>query len=46
VTGARCLVMVGDTRAPPEHRGCVDGLTIEEELRFLEQACARDGRTG
>lgn len=33
-------------RAPPERRGSVDRLTIEEELRFLDQAYARDGRIG
>ncbi|MBS3025612.1 tyrosine-type recombinase/integrase [Acidiphilium multivorum] len=33
-------------RAPPERRGSVDRLTVEEELRFLDQAYARDGRTG
>jgi integrase/recombinase XerD len=33
-------------RAVPEHRGGVDRLTVEEELRFLDQAYARDGRTG
>ena len=33
-------------RAAPEHRGGVDRLTVEEELRFLEQAYAQDGRTG
>jgi integrase/recombinase XerD len=33
-------------RAAPEHRGGVDRLTVEEELRFLDQAYARDGRTG
>src|SRR4051812_45481998 len=32
--------------APPEHRGGVDRLTVEEELRFLDQAYAQDGRTG
>ena len=32
-------------RAPPEHRGNVDRLTVEEELRFLDQAYSRDGRT-
>ncbi|MGD0103139.1 MAG: tyrosine-type recombinase/integrase [Rhodopila sp.] len=32
--------------AAPEHRGGVDRLTVEEELRFLDQAYARDGRTG
>jgi hypothetical protein len=33
-------------RTAPEHRGGVDRLTVEEELRFLDQAYARDGRTG
>ena len=33
-------------RAPPERRGGVDRLTVEEELRFLDQAHAQDGRTG
>src|SRR5208283_4975337 len=33
-------------RAAPEHRGGVDRLTVEEELRFLDEAYARDGRTG
>jgi integrase/recombinase XerD len=33
-------------RATPEHRGGVDRLTVEEELRFLDQAYAQDGRTG
>jgi len=33
-------------RATPETRGGVDRLTVEEELRFLDQAYARDGRTG
>ena len=32
--------------APPERRGGVDRLTVEEELRFLDHAYARDGRTG
>jgi integrase/recombinase XerD len=32
--------------APPERRGGVDRLTVEEELRFLDQAYAQDGRTG
>ena len=27
--------------APPEHRGGVDRLTVEEELRFLDQAYAQ-----
>ena len=30
----------------PERRGSVDRLTVEEELRFLDQAYAQDGRTG
>ncbi len=33
-------------RAVPERRGCVDRLTVEEELRFLDQAYAQGGRTG
>jgi integrase/recombinase XerD len=33
-------------RAPPERRGGVDRLTVEEELRFLDQAYAQSGRTG
>jgi integrase/recombinase XerD len=33
-------------RAAPERRGSVDRLTVEEELRFLDQAYAHDGRTG
>lgn len=33
-------------RAPPERRSGVDRLTVEEELRFLDQAYAQDGRTG
>jgi len=33
-------------RATPEHRGGVHRLTVEEELRFLDQAYAEDGRTG
>ncbi len=33
-------------RASPERRSGVDRLTVEEELRFLDQAYARDGRTG
>ncbi|MEO8713672.1 MAG: tyrosine-type recombinase/integrase [Acetobacteraceae bacterium] len=32
--------------APPERRGGVDRLTVEEELRFLDQAYAQNGRTG
>ncbi len=31
---------------PPERRGGVDRLSVEEELRFLDQAYAQDGRTG
>jgi len=33
-------------RASPERRGGVDRLTVEEELRFLDQAYAQGGRTG
>ena len=33
-------------RAPPERRRGVDRLMVEEELRFLDRAYARDGRTG
>lgn len=33
-------------RAPAERRGGVDRLTVEEELRFLDQAYAQGGRTG
>jgi integrase/recombinase XerD len=33
-------------RAAPERRGGVDRLSVEEELRFLDQAYTRDGRTG
>src|ERR1019366_7472676 len=33
-------------RAASEHRGGVDRLTVEEELRFLDRAYAQDGRTG
>jgi integrase/recombinase XerD len=33
-------------RASPERRGGVDRLTVEEELRFLDQAYGQDGRTG
>ena len=33
-------------RAPTERRGGVDWLTVEEELRFLDQAYGQDGRTG
>jgi integrase/recombinase XerD len=32
--------------APPERRGGVDRLTVEEELRFLDQAYTQGGRTG
>ena len=32
--------------APAERRGGVDRLTVEEELRFLDQAYAKNGRTG
>ena len=32
--------------ASPERRSGVDRLTVEEELRFLDQAYAQDGRTG
>ena len=32
--------------APRERRGGVDRLTVEEELRFLDQAYAQGGRTG
>ena len=32
--------------APVDRRGGVDRLTVEEELRFLDQAYAQDGRTG
>jgi integrase/recombinase XerD len=35
-----------ELRAPPARRGGVDRLMVEEELRFLDQAYARDGRTG
>src|SRR3982751_6281864 len=35
-----------DLHAPPERRGAVDRLTVEEEMRFLDHAYARDGRTG
>ncbi len=31
-------------RASPERRGGVDRLTVKEELRFLDQAYAQDGR--
>lgn len=33
-------------RAPPARRGGVDRLTVEEELRFLDQAYAQGGRIG
>ena len=33
-------------RAVPERRGGVDRLTVEEELRFLDQAYARGGKIG
>jgi integrase/recombinase XerD len=33
-------------RAPPERRGGIDRLTVEEELRFLDQAYSQSGRTG
>ena len=33
-------------RAGPEHRGGVDRLTVDEELRFLDRAYIQDGRTG
>ena len=33
-------------QASPERRGGVDRLTVEEEMRFLDQAYAQDGRTG
>ena len=33
-------------RAAPERRGGVDRLTVEEELRFLDQAYAQDGKVG
>lgn len=32
--------------APPDRRGGVDRLLLEEELRFIDQAYAKDGRTG
>ncbi|MGH7044543.1 MAG: tyrosine-type recombinase/integrase [Acetobacteraceae bacterium] len=32
--------------APPERRHRVERLNVEEELRFLDHAYARDGRTG
>jgi integrase/recombinase XerD len=30
----------------PDHRGSIDRLTLEEELRFIDQAYAKGGRTG
>jgi hypothetical protein len=33
-------------RASAERRGGIDRLTVEEELRFLDQAYGQDGRTG
>jgi integrase len=33
-------------RVPPARRSGVERLMVEEELRFLDQAYARDGRTG
>jgi integrase/recombinase XerD len=33
-------------QAPPDRRAAIDRLTIEEELRFIDQAYVRDGRTG
>jgi len=33
-------------RAPPERRGSVARLSVEEELRFLDRAYAEGGRTG
>jgi integrase/recombinase XerD len=32
--------------APPDRRGGVDRLILEEELRFIDQAYAKGGRTG
>ncbi len=32
--------------APPDRRGAIDRLTLEEELRFIDQAYAKGGRTG
>jgi len=32
--------------AAPEHRASVQRLTVEEELRFFDQAYAQSGRTG
>ena len=37
---------VDGLRAPPEKRGGVDRLSVEEELRFLDHAYTQDGRTG
>ena len=31
---------------PPDRRGGIDRLTLEEELRFIDQAYAKGGRTG
>jgi len=31
---------------PPDRRGSIDRLTLEEELRFIDQAYAKGGRTG
>src|SRR4051794_15134933 len=31
---------------PPDRRAAIDRLTIEEELRFIDQAYVRSGRTG
>jgi integrase/recombinase XerD len=33
-------------RAPPEHRGAVERLTVAEEMNFLDQAYTQGGRTG
>src|SRR4029079_18467347 len=33
-------------QAPPDRRAGIDRLTIEEELRFIDQAYVRGGRTG
>lgn len=33
-------------KAPPGKKGAVERLSLEEELRFVEQAYAQDGRTG
>jgi hypothetical protein len=32
--------------APPDRRGAIDRLTLEEELRFIDRAYAKGGRTG